>query len=133
MAVLEVVDQVAERHPGPDEDRRTAKNFRIAVDDLGMLTHGSHLEQPFVGRGSCRSSRSSVGDPRASRNKLLTVPPIAKSLYQPRAPFSIIRLRCRGSVPPNNPLLQPRLRLIHERPAVERVAAAAVEALEAML
>src|SRR5881628_2238378 len=39
MAVLEVVDQVAERHPGPDEDRRTAKNFRIALDDLGMLTH----------------------------------------------------------------------------------------------
>src|SRR2546425_12973552 len=41
MAVLEVVDEVPERHPGPDEDGRTAKDFRIAVDDLGMLTHRS--------------------------------------------------------------------------------------------
>ena len=34
---------------------------------------------------------------------------------------------------PNNPLLRPRLGLIHKRPAVGRVAAAALEALEAML
>src|SRR5438132_9176240 len=39
MAVLEVVDQVAERHPGPDENGRTAEDFRITVDDSGMLTH----------------------------------------------------------------------------------------------
>src|SRR5438094_1669863 len=47
--------------------------------------------------------------------ELLTLPPIAKSLYQPRAPFSIIRLRRRGSVPSNNPVLRPRLRRLDPR------------------
>src|SRR5947209_3043931 len=78
MAVLEVVDGVPERHPGPDEDWSTAKDFRIAVDDLGTLTHGTASKLP--------------------------APAIAKSLYQRRAAFSIIRLPSRGRVPPNNVL-----------------------------
>ena len=84
MAVLEVVDEVPERHPGPDEDGRTAKDFRIAVDDLGMLTHGSAsrriLPQEPVGAHHALATREKEPTRLASEpsNQVSRTPQLAR-------------------------------------------------------
>ena len=62
VVALKVINQVPEGHPSPDEDRRSAEDMRVAVNDEGCCWHSRFCESGLV------CFKSVVGNPQLSRD-----------------------------------------------------------------